>query len=307
MKNKFADVTKADSGFTLVEILVSLGIVSIMGAVILSLMEFSVKGNSMQKFSSQATNFDAETRALLSSPIACAKSLSAIDLSTAASDSVPVTQLKGDDDKVMVELNVPYGDRSFTVASMSLSQYTDTINLAGRAVFTVVLNSTVDTLGPKTLHRTINIETTKGPAGKLVKCVALAGMTDGIWQYQPNTSYNAFFVGGNIGINTAQPRATLQVAGKIQGRPDCREVEVAGGSPNYISIAYCDKGDYLLTGGGLCSNLGSNGLGNPGEVGFLHANFKLTGQEGWVVDCYDPVHGKDVASKAEIVCCNDGT
>ena len=298
---------QSQHGFTLVEVLVTIGIISILGAVTASLMEFSVKGNSMQRFSIQTNNYDAETRAILSSPVGCAKSFSGVDLTKATTEAIPITQIVDEKGKVMSVLNTPYGDRSFILTSMTLSDYVETTDPGGRIVLTMIYNSTVDTLGPKVFTRLINLETIKGPAGRLMKCVALAKMSDGIWQYVPNTAYDAFFTGGNIGIGTATPRQTLQVNGKIQGRLDCREIEVRGGPPNYISVATCDKGEYLLEGGGYCSNLGSNGIGNPGEIGFLHASYKMTGQESWMADCFDPVHNIDVASAAHAVCCNDGT
>lgn len=126
--------------------------------------------------------------------------------------------------------------------------------------------------------------------------------------YSGGTNYGF----GNLIVSggTTNPPAPAKVKnGFIYGNFDCRTVtNQSTNAPTYPSTASCAADEFLLTGGGQCSQDGTDlgdgaGIITNGDRGFLHTNYPNYEARSWIADCYDGTNQRDVKSKAWAVCC----
>ena len=207
-------------GFTLIEILIGVVILGVTSLAMASLFNTLFASQNAVKLHTQVDNFNEEVRALLSSPDACLKSFQGISL-TSATD-VSVVNLKDGTGAVRYDKSALLGDRSFTVNSFKLNNYMDQVAPNGTATLALTLQSSQHSIGPQQLLRSVEIQTQKDASGKLIFCVALAKMSDGLWQRMPTDPGNIFFSfpapQGNVGIGTPAPKTLLDVNGAIRAQ-----------------------------------------------------------------------------------------
>jgi prepilin-type N-terminal cleavage/methylation domain-containing protein len=205
-------------GFTLIEILIGVVILGMMSLATASLFNTLLASQNAVKFHTQLDNFNEEVRALLSSPQACLNSFQGISLTSAT--NLSVTNLKDAAGAVRYDKSTLLGDRSFTVASFKLNNYVDRLAPNGTATLAITVQGSQQSVGPQQLVRTVEIQTQKDASNKLTYCVALAKMSDGLWQRMPTNPGNIFFSfpapQGNVGIGTATPKTLLDVNGAIR-------------------------------------------------------------------------------------------
>src|SRR5262249_616831 len=112
-------IDKKQSGSGLVGILVGVAILGIVSVTMVSMFTNLFPGQNTVKFQTQVDNFNEEIRAMLSSPTACLNSLGGTVLTPATNANI--AKLKNDANAIQYTTAIPYGDRSFTIVSMSLS------------------------------------------------------------------------------------------------------------------------------------------------------------------------------------------
>ena len=206
-------------GFGLLEVIVASGIMAILIAAAASFFSGSLKTHAFTKMQSQVDAFHEETRALLSSHVACTNTFIGTPLSPGTTHSV--TQLKDEKNVVTFKLGMPYGDRSFDITALEFSDYSDKTYPSGEGVLTMRFASANKEInGPAALSRTIRLETRKDSSGKLVDCIAMAKMSDGIWRMSPGNTSDIFYKGGNVGIGNSNPTWSLQVDTNNQDEDD---------------------------------------------------------------------------------------
>ena len=181
-----------------------------------------MKGQNYNKFRSQVENFGEEFRAQLSSKDICTATF--INLSLDPASDIHIPAIKDSAGNLIYKTGVDLGDHSFTIFSMDLKSMPtapwyvedDPATGTGRAILTVNYRATADLAAQKDYFRTYVLSTHKGATGKLVDCMALAKMSDGIWRVNKATTSDIYFTGGKVGIGTTDPSAALEIAGEIK-------------------------------------------------------------------------------------------
>jgi hypothetical protein len=194
----------------LVGVLVGSAIVGILVLGLTNAFQDMIKGGNTQKMRSQIENFHAELRSVLSSKAVCTNTLRGLSMDPAA--TYAITNILAADNSVLYTLGKPYGDMTFTLKSISLSGYSDTTPPAGTIMMRVNYQTVGNVFGAQVLQRSIMIETQKDAGNILYSCVAMAAMSDGIWQVVNNPPrWDIFYTGGYVGIGTSSPTGRLDI------------------------------------------------------------------------------------------------
>ncbi len=208
----------SEPGFSIIEMMVVLGMVFVsILAMIQMTLNMSRSGNSTQ-FRSNADTLNEEIRALLSSEVACSNSF--LGLRADATTNLNIANIKDGTTPPGVAsytAGSAYGDRSLKISSITLSGF-----IAGpsidKAQLTLVTTfaPNKDASGPQLVSRNINISVGRDVTNNITNCIALAKMSDGIWQRSALNLANIFFngpvTGGNVGIGTTTPEAKLHLS-----------------------------------------------------------------------------------------------
>jgi prepilin-type N-terminal cleavage/methylation domain-containing protein len=207
-------------GFTLIELMIAVGILSIVSLGMVTLVHDSqVAGNSL-KYRVDADTFNEEVRSLLSSPTACAASFGGLIANAGANYNIAGLYDGGTPNVLKYAPGQVYGDQTITLESMNFTNFVAGPN-PNNATMTLnnVLTTVKSSVGAQKINRSINISLTlNSGTGAITSCVALAKMSDGIWQRVATNSDNIFFApaagptpSGYIGIGTANPNYNLQI------------------------------------------------------------------------------------------------
>ena len=211
-----------ENGFSLAGILVGIALLGILTLGMTQVFSNMLKGQNYNKFRSQVENFGEEFRAQLSSKTICTANFKDIALDPLQNLNIPA--IKDASNNLIYKTGVNLGDNSFTIASMDFKGtpaapwYVEDnpAALSGRATLTVNYRAVAEQAGPKDFFRTYTLATHRDNSGKLVDCMALAKMTDGIWRYNPATTSDIYFTGGKVGIGTTNPVEALEVDGAMR-------------------------------------------------------------------------------------------
>lgn len=184
-----------------------------------SMFQSLSKGQSFQELRTQGDIFVEEVRAHLSDPAACRATFENPDFSTSlaalATSAVPKIRNADLTDKYL--LATPYGGGTFQITELRFVYVPgDTIPLSGTATkgqgdLEIHMRSTKEVAGNEDLRpREITIAIEKTATGTVRDCIALAKMSDGIWQRTPAIA-DIFFQGRNVGIGTPNPSQALEI------------------------------------------------------------------------------------------------
>lgn len=202
------------SGFSLISALVAMGIMSIVGITMVTLFHNMNSANSGVKFRLEADTVQEEMRALLSDRAACLNTFGGrtADASTDI-PNLPIRDGSAAPGVARYSIGQTYGDnRSFLLRATRFSRFMPN---GGKPFLTysAIFDSRGQVIGPAQVTREINISVELDAANRIVGCIALAKMSDGIWQRSRVNPNNAFFMPNNIGIGTNDPKVTLDVMG----------------------------------------------------------------------------------------------
>lgn len=207
------------TGSALINVLIVSAILATILVTLIFTFRTMQKATNNIKYRFDADAWNEEIRALLSSPLACTNTFGGLVATVGAShlianlrDGTPspgaVTHAAGS----------VYGDRSLQLISMTLGNYVAGIS-ATKAQMTLrnVLASVREAAGPQRVPRTVNLSLEINPADNTItSCVALAKMSDGLWQRSLANINNIFFVapstGGNVGIGVPEPSSRLMIS-----------------------------------------------------------------------------------------------
>lgn len=261
---------KSHRGFSLVEVLVATGIMGIMGLAFAGFITDMFKQYRSLDSKSQLVDVVNEIRTELSSEAACLASFGGQNPTTGFN----VTQLK-DRNGTNTATQAPktYGGiyrNLFSLTQMRVQDFDDSVSGVGDRIgsssllltFAVSNGSTTTT----TLVRPIRLHTEVNAAGAIIRCLALAGMTDGLWQRMSTSSQHIFYSGGNVGIGTTTPGSLLNVGPGAQGIN--MGMNPAGGG-DQLTIANSTGNGYLYaySSGSASSSIGSWSAGGALPLG----------------------------------------
>lgn len=220
---KINSILRTHSGLGIIEVMVALGLMTIIGLGTMNLIQTMNVGQNSVKYRSDSDNLNEEIRSLLSGTAACTQSFGGLVANAAASHVR--ADLKDGAGAVKYQVGQRYGDNSLLLTGMTLDGF---IAGAVASKATMVLQNDISTAkqasGAQIVRRSIQIalELDTGTS-QIISCIALARMSDGIWQRSAANLNDIFFVGppapipgGNVGIGTGIPTALLDVSARDQ-------------------------------------------------------------------------------------------
>ena len=168
------------------------------------------------RFRANGDSFNEEVRALLSSQASCFKSLGGIQVSSTGIS--PVAALKDSGGNVVYQAGQIYMDRTLTLKKIEASGYKQDGSLSqGTITLTQYFESAKPMTGSKAWARAINVSVQVDASNRILSCIALSRMTDGIWRVSQADTNNIYFPGtlpeGRVGIGTNDPVSLLEVQG----------------------------------------------------------------------------------------------
>ncbi|WP_374073333.1 tail fiber domain-containing protein [Bdellovibrio bacteriovorus] len=259
-------------GFSLVEVMVTTAIMSVIGLAFAGFITDLFKQYRGMDAKSQLVDVVNQIRTELSSESACLASLGGQNPTIGFN----VTQLK-DRNGANTATQVPrdYGGvyrNLFSLTGMRVQDFDDSISGVGDRIgsssllLTFTINSSGGAAGTTTLVRPIRLHTEVNAAGGIVRCLALAGMTDGIWQKMSSNSQHIFYSAGNVGIGNTSPASLFNVGLGAQGIN--MGMNPAGGS-DQLTIANSSGSSYLymFSTASTSSSIGAFGGGGPRPLG----------------------------------------
>lgn len=206
-------------GFTLLEIMITAGLMGIMALSFNSLTRMMVKSNAKSSMDADVTQMLNELNYLMSNSANCSGpsfKTASVAAGTAliggaicptgntCYDVLSTTAKVGN--KFVVDGVTVYGNSSLSIKSLYLAYPT---TLGTSATMYVVYNNKKILQGPATISKklTMNIAVT---SGTLSSCNSAGGSSD-LFQPVPASPSDRFFTGGNIGINNSAPTYGLTV------------------------------------------------------------------------------------------------
>ena len=210
-------------GFTLIELMVVIGLLGGVALIVMNLTKQSTKSSSKLQFDTDVTLTTNEINGILSDPAKCLATFGSnasptninAKFYTTASGSAPVGG---------------YGNSGLHITSYTLT------GIAPDGVLTIVYqnkNILKGTAGSPTVNKKINIYF-EGTPGAVTTCRSLSTSTTDIWSH--GTGNDIFFSGGSVGVGTNAPVTKLDVAGEI--RPGSAGVTTGGTCLTEGSFAY---------------------------------------------------------------------
>ncbi|MDD4973675.1 MAG: tail fiber domain-containing protein [Bacteriovorax sp.] len=194
---------KNNRGFSLVELMIVVGMLGGLSLVVMNITKQSNKSSTKFQFDSDVTLTTNEINGILSDPAKCLTALGSTATPTningkyytTASGSAPANG---------------YGNSGLKITSYALT------GIAPAGVLTIAYENKKilkGSTGPTSVSKIINVYI-EGAPGAITKCRSLSTSTTDIWSR--GTGSAIYYNGGNIGIGLTIPTTRLHVGGNLQ-------------------------------------------------------------------------------------------
>lgn len=221
MKMKFQK--KKQAGFSLLEVLIAVGLLSLVSLGFMSMMDNVVRFQRGAQAKDQQKEASSEIRSFLSDPAACLNSITtagAVPIAsiTGPGNAVAFTNLEDNLGVARYSTNDPDRSGLLTFQRYRLEQYDAP---SQSAILRVIMSKTGSASGSLEIQDTVilHIRTDTVAPFNINYCVAIGRQTDSYWRITPGNNANIFFgdaVVGRVGIGTNAPPEKLTVNGNTQ-------------------------------------------------------------------------------------------
>lgn len=210
---------RSSTGFSLVELMVTVGIVSLLATFVFELLLNQQRSANNIQFRVAADVLNEEIRATLSSMPACRNSFGGTIVNLANPLTlIPVSSIKNNGPSPGADVYVAgdnYNNSSVLLKAMNLTAFVDD-GSPGKG--TILLRSEMQAVreayGSQILPRDVkvSIEFDVG-TGAITNCIAQSKMSDGLWRRDATNLNNIYYNLGNVGIGTSNPNDRLHIVG----------------------------------------------------------------------------------------------
>lgn len=207
---------KITHGFSLIELMVIVGMLAGLSLVVMNISKQSAKSSSKYQFDSEIMLITNEINGILSDPNKCLTTFTnATQAASPATPTVPTANITNPTGIAGIPSTVrkytlaggPYGNGGVVITSYLL-------DLAATPDPLLIINfQKKSILGSGTTPKTIKLYVEKTAAGIVSLCRSMSTASVDIWSHGSGTDINYI---GYVGIGTVSPNANLEVVGEVK-------------------------------------------------------------------------------------------
>lgn len=279
-----------ESGFSLIEIMIAMGLLGVMAVFIASITKMGQSGQKSVIAMDDARNLTNEMATLLMNSTACLNTFGGRDPVTGG--GAGITAVRNAANTAVYQANTVYGNKALRFSGMNLGgagvqpkmnlqRYTANSATQGTALAEVNWAKTADATGAAVLSRFFYVSVTLDGTNRIIACNATGGLAGDIWKRSPTDSNRIYYNEGNVGVGVTDAASKLEVAGGVKLANDSGICNAAKeGTQRYNSttkvMEFCNGtvwasigGSSILskgtrTAGGAFSNVASVTISSPG-------------------------------------------
>ena len=201
---------KKKNGFSILEVLIAVGLLSLMSLGLISMLETAVFQQRKINAKDQQREASSRIRSLLSDETACLNTMGGQNPII----GFTITNLKDKNNVTKISTTAPTNvDNSglFEFLKFSVKDYD---SASSSSMMIIEYRTVGKTLGPKDSTDRISIFVRLDAGNNITYCLALGKQTDSFWKSSPLNSANIYFgetASGFVGIGTQDPASKLEV------------------------------------------------------------------------------------------------
>ena len=203
--------TSFKNGFSLVEVMIIGSILTIIGVGVMSLISNSAKSQRGLQAKDTMRDFAIELRSTLSDKTACLNTFTSKNLSTG---EATVTSIKDATNNTKYSSGTAYMGGLINFKNIVMREFVaDATNPnTGNAKLYIYADKTGEASGVKTVHHVLSAQIEIDASKNILKCIAVGGLSDSLWQVSASNANDIFYQGGKVGIGTSAPEATVHIS-----------------------------------------------------------------------------------------------
>ncbi|WP_408098924.1 tail fiber domain-containing protein [Peredibacter sp. HCB2-198] len=271
---------KRQGGFSLVQVLMSIGLLSALGVGVAQLIQDSSKAVSKMEVDTDLVVVYRSIMGALSDPLNCTETFRN-QLATNSPNAA--TQIKKEVKGVFidefptsaVDPNRIYGSKHLKILRYSLSDAAADVDVATKNTTHLIVefDRGIGKVGSKIITKKIVLNVQVNASNQITSCSAVGEAGGDIWKYAANQT-DIFFSGGNVGIGLNVPTSTLDVVKNFTGINNASAGFIGGVDTGFsrTGVYFAQKGTALGAADTKLMNVVSNnsakfvidGTGNVG-------------------------------------------